>query len=319
VEGATKSTVEYVVDGLGRRVARRLNGNFDRAWLYRDSLRPVSEVDSAGVFTHFVYASNAEESGAPIALIRAGVFYRVVKDHLGSVRLVVNATTGEVAQSIDYDAYGRVIRETGAGFQPFGFAGGLYDSTTKLVRFGARDYDPSTGRWTNKDPIGFAGQQGNVYLYVNGDPVNGWDPHGLESFECKKPLNALGGTEDPANSRNGPDLPFNPFYHQFICVTRDGVTTCGGQGGAGHLYGPGVPTNDHYNVYRCEHAYDDDVCLDNCLVAAIKSPERPWYGWLGPGTSCQEWADDTMNRCIKKCSEPLKAGPDTGAHGSGAT
>ena len=178
VEGATKTTVEYVVDGLGRRVARRLNGNFDRAWLYRDSLRPVSEVDSAGVFTHFVYASNAEESGAPIALIRAGVFYRVVKDHLGSVRLVVNATTGEVAQSIDYDAYGRVVSETGAGFQPFGFAGGLYDATTKLVRFGARDYDASTGRWTNKDPIGFAGQQGNVYLYVGGDPVNGIDPTG---------------------------------------------------------------------------------------------------------------------------------------------
>jgi RHS repeat-associated protein len=180
VEGSTKTTVEYVVDGLGRRVARRINGSFDRAWLYRDSLRPVSEVDSAGVFTHFVYASNAEESGAPIALIRAGVFYRVVKDHLGSVRLVVNATTGEVAQSIDYDAYGRVINETGAGFQPFGFAGGLYDSATNLVRFGARDYDASTGRWTNKDPIGFAGQQGNVYLYVGGDPVNGVDLRGLD-------------------------------------------------------------------------------------------------------------------------------------------
>jgi RHS repeat-associated protein len=179
LEGSQKTTVEYVVDGLGRRVARRLNGNFDRAWLYRDSLRPVSEVDSAGVFTHFVYSSNAEESDAPFALIRAGVFYRVVKDHLGSVRLVVNATTGEVAQSIDYDAYGRVIRETGAGFQPFGFAGGLYESATKLVRFGARDYDANTGRWTNKDPIGFAGQQGNVYLYVGGDPVNGWDRNGL--------------------------------------------------------------------------------------------------------------------------------------------
>jgi RHS repeat-associated protein len=96
------------------------------------------------------------------------------------VRLVVNATTGEVAQSIDYDAYGRVINETGTGFQPFGFAGGLYDATTKLVRFGARDYDANTGRWTNKDPIGFAGQQGNVYLYVNGDPVNGRDLRGLE-------------------------------------------------------------------------------------------------------------------------------------------
>ena len=85
-----------------------------------------------------------------------------IKDQLGSVRLVVNTQTGEVAQSIDYDPYGRVLNETGAGFQPFGYAGGLYDSYTKLVRFGARDYDPGMGRWTNRDPIGFAGGQGNL-------------------------------------------------------------------------------------------------------------------------------------------------------------
>jgi RHS repeat-associated protein len=94
------------------------------------------------------------------------------------VRLVINAQTGAVAQSIDYDAWGRVLAEIGAGFQPFGFAGGLYDADTKLVRFGARDYDPGMGRWTNKDPIGFAGQQGNQYLYVDGDPVNNQDPEG---------------------------------------------------------------------------------------------------------------------------------------------
>jgi hypothetical protein len=46
------------------------------------------------------------------------------------------------------------------------------------VRFGARDYDAETGRWTNRDPIGFGGQQGNQYLYVGGDAVNGFDPDG---------------------------------------------------------------------------------------------------------------------------------------------
>jgi RHS repeat-associated protein len=62
--------------------------------------------------------------------------------------------------------------------QPFGFAGGLYEQSTGLTRFGARDYDPITGRWTSKDPIGFAGRDPNLFGYVLQDPVNQLDPGG---------------------------------------------------------------------------------------------------------------------------------------------
>ena len=63
-------------------------------------------------------------------------------------------------------------RSLSPGFQPFGFAGGLYDPQTKLTRFGARDYDAETGRWTSKDPILFSGGDANLYGYVFRDPVN---------------------------------------------------------------------------------------------------------------------------------------------------
>lgn len=43
----------------------------------------------------------------------------------------------------------------------------------------ARDYDPSVGRWTAKDPILFGGGQTNLYVYVGSDPVNRADPRGL--------------------------------------------------------------------------------------------------------------------------------------------
>jgi RHS repeat-associated protein len=72
-----------------------------------------------------------------------------------------------------------VILDTNPGFQPFGFAGGIYDRDTGLTRFGARDYDPETGRWTARDPIGFAGGDFNLYGYVRNDPVNKIDPTGL--------------------------------------------------------------------------------------------------------------------------------------------
>jgi RHS repeat-associated protein len=55
----------------------------------------------------------------------------------------------------------------------------VYDADTKLVRFGARDYDAETGRWTSKDPIRFAGGR-NLYVYVANDPVNYRDPRGLD-------------------------------------------------------------------------------------------------------------------------------------------
>lgn len=68
-------------------------------------------------------------------------------------------------------------------FQPFGFAGGIYDSDTGLVRFGARDYDPEIGRWTVRDPILFGGGTYNVYEYALNDPVNGVDPTGLHMLD----------------------------------------------------------------------------------------------------------------------------------------
>ncbi len=136
----------------------------------------------------FVYASKPhvpnymisyDEYGHP-----AGV-YRIISDHLGSVRMVVNTSNGDIVQEMRYDPFGMVIKDTNPGFQPFGFAGGLYDRDTGLVRFGYRDYDPEVGRWTSKDPISFAGGDANLYAYVGGDPVNWVDPSGLEPLPQK--------------------------------------------------------------------------------------------------------------------------------------
>jgi RHS repeat-associated protein len=75
-----------------------------------------------------------------------------------------------------------VISDSHPGFQPFGFAGGLYDEDTRLVRFGARDYDPSVGRWTAKDPLLFNGGDTNLYAYASSDPIDLSDPSGTCGF-----------------------------------------------------------------------------------------------------------------------------------------
>ena len=174
------TAIEYLVDGRNRRVGRKINGALTQAFLYEGSLRPVAELDGAGnVVSEFVYGTR---ENVPEYLIKGGQTYRIICDHLGSPRLMVNAADGQIAQRMDYDAFGQVLADTSPGFQPFGFAGGLYDRDTGLVRFGARDYDAETGRWTAKDPILFAAGQPNLYGYVRNDPVNSTDASGLEEW-----------------------------------------------------------------------------------------------------------------------------------------
>jgi len=95
---------------------------------------------------------------------------------VGSLRLVTDSS-GAVVNRIDYDTFGNILGDSNPGFtEPFGFAGGLHDRDTGLVRFGFRDYMPEIGRWTAKDPILFAGGDTNLYGYVGNDPVNFVDP-----------------------------------------------------------------------------------------------------------------------------------------------
>jgi RHS repeat-associated protein len=166
--------IEYVVDARDRRIGRKVDGSLQWGLIYQDQLNPVARVDGDGLIDQaYVYASRPN---VPDYLIDADdSTYRLVADHLGSVRLVVNADTGEVIQRLDYDEFGRVLHDSNPGFQPFGFAGGLYDADTGLVRFGSRDYDPETGRWTAKDPIGFWGNDSGLYSYAYNDPVNHLD------------------------------------------------------------------------------------------------------------------------------------------------
>ena len=85
-------------------------------------------------------------------------------------------------KEVTYDTFGNILNDTNQNFKiPFGFAGGLYDTDTKLTRFGYRDYDTYTGKWTAKDPIDFSGGDTNLYGYVLGDPVNFIDPEGLRT------------------------------------------------------------------------------------------------------------------------------------------
>ena len=174
---APTETITYTYDGLGRRVGKSVNGTLVQGFLYADGLHLIAELDGQGnVVETFVYGTRPN---VPDLMIKGGVTYRIISDPLGSPVEVVDTATGAVVEQITYGAWGNVTTDTNPGFQPFGFAGGLYDADTELVHFGARDYDPVIGRWTTRDPLGFAGGDTNLYGYVLQDPVDWIDESGL--------------------------------------------------------------------------------------------------------------------------------------------
>jgi RHS repeat-associated protein len=209
--------VAYLVDGSGQRIGRRVGGQLTAGYLYRPDGSLVAQLDAAG---NVVARFTRGDDGRLISMERDGRNYLIVTDTLGSPRLVVDAATGMVAEAIEYDPWGRVVSDTNPGFQPFGLAGGLLDPDTGLVHFGARDYDPSVGRWIEPDPMRFASSDANLYAYAGNDPVNRSDPTGLDA---------------PPNVHNCTNE--TPCTHEYWHKEQDGSwTVCRGAGGGRECY-----------------------------------------------------------------------------------
>ena len=100
-------------------------------------------------------------------------------DRLGSVRVLTDAT-GDVIDRITYDGFGNIIAETNpSASDRYLWTGREFDRVTGLQYNRARYYNPTIGRWTTEDPIGFAGGDTNLYRYVRNDPTNVTDADGL--------------------------------------------------------------------------------------------------------------------------------------------
>jgi len=142
-------------------------------WANLTTLLAIYDKDD-NLIQRFEYA----DQRVPISMTSNGQKYYLHYDQVGTLKAVTD-TTHNIIKEISYDTYGNILSDSNPSFKvPFGFAGGLYDEDTKLTRFGYRDYDAYTAKWTAKDPIDFGGGDSNLYGYVLGDPVDFVDPTG---------------------------------------------------------------------------------------------------------------------------------------------
>ncbi len=210
-------TSTYRYDGLGRRIEKVANGQTKR-YIY-DGEDILLEYDGSNVLqARYTHGPGIDE---PIAVTKGSSTYFYHQDGLGSVTDLTDSA-GATAKSYAYDAYGNILESPGTLEQPYTYTGREFDSESGLLYYRARYYDPTTGRFLQKDPIGLAGGL-NLYGYVDVNPVNYTDPSG----ECPWCVAAaLGGL-----TNLGVQLIFNGG--QISCVDWWEVLYSSGASGAG--------------------------------------------------------------------------------------
>ena len=181
----------YRYDAQGRRIEKDVNGALTRYVYDGDAI--LLEYDGANSLQ--ARYSHGEEIDQPLAMTRGGDSYFYGVDHLGSVRLVTDAA-GAVANRYDYDAFGNLEAtsyETVAN--PFGFTARERDAESGLMFYRARYYDPKIGRFISEDPIGFEGEDLNLYRYAFNNPMIFVDPYGTSfiDYQVTSSIGIVGG------------------------------------------------------------------------------------------------------------------------------
>jgi len=152
------STVGYTHDAQGNRTSRTVDGALDATWAWDDlSSLPmrIGEYDATGTLATAWLADPTSSTGASLAQTSDGVSSWLLSDPFANTVATVSTTGNTVSGTRTMDAFG-VVRSTATGTlasSPVGFAGQYLDDATGLYDIRARDYDPTSGRFTASDPV----------------------------------------------------------------------------------------------------------------------------------------------------------------------
>ena len=268
------TVIEYVHDPLGRRIAKKMNGIVTEKYLWQGLTRLLAVYNADDTLRmRFEYA----DARMPVAMTKGGATYYLGYDQVGTLKAVADAS-GNVVKRIEYDTFGNVLSDSNAAFaMPFGFAGGLLDRDTGLVRFGYRDYDPETGRWTAKDPIRFAGGDTDLYGYCLNDPVNNKDDTGLVLSPLARRAIAFFHKLFQGSVDKGCPPFLNEVYTRVKSLFDRGE------------YREAVKSLAYHNRELLNDAYN--MCMDTCQ---------------NDHSACG--ADDRFRQCNSKCMEKYLSG-----------
>ena len=156
VAKTTNGTTERYNYGPGSQLLSEY-GATNREYVYLDDI-PVANLDTQGAATSVAY---------------------VTADELGTPRAVADGS-GNTVWSWAYqgNAWGEQSPISSGYTYNLRFPGQYYDTETGLNYNVNRDYDSSTGRYVESDPMGLRAGV-DTYGYVEGNPIGNFDPLGL--------------------------------------------------------------------------------------------------------------------------------------------
>jgi RHS repeat-associated protein len=232
----------------------------------------------------------------PLAVIEGATLSYVHPDHLDRPVAMTTSSGPAVAWSAKYDPFGNVVSITNPTAMPLRFPGQVFQIEDGLSYNWHRNYDPTLGRYSQADPLGFVDGPG-IYNYVNSSPAMKVDPRGLDNpsmgpygpywtsgvMICSRPAQILGGLAD----------------HNWILTPNKSVGM-----GADPRFRPGERYDLPFTpVQQDDHSKDqptqcttmnnvDPVCVDKKLRVGES------LGRFVPlGNNCQSFAYGVVNSC----------------------
>jgi RHS repeat-associated protein len=168
----------YTYDAEGKRISQ-VEGGLVTKFLY-DGMNVILERDNSNQRIAS-YTRGLNYVGGIGGIISSydigGTSSHYLYDGLGSVTGLTDST-GSTSKTYTYDAFGNILQQSDTAANAYQFQTKQVSSSTGLVYFGARYYNPLVGRWLTPDPMGMVDGP-NLYAYLNNNPVNLADPWGL--------------------------------------------------------------------------------------------------------------------------------------------
>jgi RHS repeat-associated protein len=214
-----------------------LQGSYRYDFAGRQAIRVIA---TNGVTIHSVFDSQGrriaeynEATGAlireyvwlgwePVAVIEGGVVSYIRTDHIGRPVFATNSTTGVKTWTASYDPFGGVRTVTGAPIAAR-FPGQWFQAESGLHQNWMRDYDPTTGRYLQADPLGLV-DGASVYGYARQSPGRYTDPRGLYTLgDAENSLIRRGGPRDgwaPGPFGGGPAYSDSQVFDEWLDLER---------------------------------------------------------------------------------------------------